>query len=113
MPGDPEYCSLMALALSVTDAVRPLLREAALQQSLDVPAESIQLLTAADQLMKVCTICVSPPRAMCWCFHHLSTFELLAAFAAMPCGSSSQAALSEGGACRGGAAPSWRTSSAA
>ena len=68
----------MELALSVTDAVGPLLREAARQQSLDITAESLQLLTAAGHLMQVQHCCafstlakcvVHKPEACCYSLH--------------------------------------------
>jgi len=43
----------MELALSVTHAVEPLLREAAQQQSFEIPPDGLQLLTAAGHLSQV------------------------------------------------------------
>jgi hypothetical protein len=51
--GDPECGSLLDLALSVTDAVGPLLSDAAQRQASLTSAQGMQLLAGASQLLTV------------------------------------------------------------
>ena len=51
--GDPEYGGLLDLALSVTGAIARLLNAAAHPQAFSVPAQSMQLLADASQLLVV------------------------------------------------------------